>query len=908
MTEPRHARILAAAKLNPRLSSPRPVPRTRIIDQLRAAETAALVLVHGPAGFGKSTVMLQHYAQLRSRNIACGWLTLDHADNELSRFLDYLGEALRSIDPQQGSAATADEIEALPDLAARLAALHGRFVLFLDDFETLESPVIVGLVRQLIEYLPPEGQLVIGSRTEPDLGMGRLRAHGRLLEIRPTDLRFSPTETALFLRQQRGLALRNDDILRLQQRTQGWPAALWLVSVALRDRADPQRFVETFDGSEASIADYLVEDVLARQSPQLRDFLLRVSVMDSFSAPLADYVLERADSAELLARIARAHLFLVAQDNEHHWYRFHPLFRGFLRAQLATTASHDLPGLHRRAAQWWLAEKRPTLAIEHALQCEDPAYLLQLLSEHAPMLLWQGRIRTLTRWWEHPGVEELVTAQLGDAPRLALIFAWTLILSHRHDQANKVLAAVDAAQAQGNRAPGALDASDTLAPRAFLLAMSDRIQDASRMWQSCRDDLTPAQAFAFAMCGTSYGLCLLAQGRFDEARQSLAQARECVLAIGGSPFVAPMSMCLQGALELTQGRLRNAVASFRAAVMGGGADGRPQRDMVAAAFLAEALYLGDELDEAERLLEMFLPLLKHAGAPDQLIDSYVVLARIATARGRHDDAEARLAEMEVTGHHSALPRMVATARLERGRLALLQGRVDFAADQLRSGSDPAVWNAFEGLVTQANDVDAPFIALLRLKVRTGGAEAALASLKNALREAESRQRYRRAHQLSLLLADALCLAGQQAQGMRRLRDALQFASGEGFVRNFVDEGPQLLRRVAELRDALVPGDALALHADRILAAGGMTSAPQVIAPVATPDPAAALADGTGGLSERELQVLRLLASGHRNSEIADRLFVSETTVKAHLRNINVKLGTQSRTHAVAIGRQLGLVS
>lgn len=895
------ARTLAAAKLNPRLSSPRPVPRTQIIDQFRAAEEAALVLVHGPAGFGKSTVMLQYYAQLRSRGIACGWLTLDAADNELSRLLDYLGEVLRAIDPQSPAAGT-DADAALPDLAARLSALGGRFVLFLDDFETIESPVVLGLMRQLVDYLPAGGQIVIGSRTVPDLGLGRLRVRGQLLEIQAVDLRFSSTETALFLRQQRGLALRNDDILRLQERTQGWPAALWLVSVALRDRADPQQFVDTFDGSNASMADYLMEDVLARQSPEVRDFLLRVSVLEEFNAPLSDAVLERGDSAELLARVARAHLFLVPQDADHRWFRFHPLFREFLRAQAARVAAGEIPQLHRRAAQWWLAQGRPSAAIEHAMQGGDAAYLMELLEAHAPKLLWQGRSRTLARWWGQPQVAQPVSAALAAHTGLALVFAWALLLTHRRDEAQRLLDTLDAAREAGAIAPDGLSASATRAPRAFLLAMGDRIEAASQLWLSCRDDFTPAQPLSFAMRGASYGLGLLAAGRFEQARQSLAAALDVAQGISGS-FIAPMVMCVLGALELTQGRLRNATASFRAALTGAGG-GYPQRDTVAAAFLADALYLGDQLEEAERMLNLYLPLLRKAAAPDQLITSYVVLARIAATRGEHDAAEERLAEMELTGHRAGLPRVVASARLERARLALLQGRVGFASDQLASGSDPAVWNGFAGLITQANDVDAPFIGALRLKVRTGRAEAAVAPLKDALREAEAQHRLRRAHQLSLLLVEALCLTGQAAQGMRRLRDAMQFAADEGFVRSFVDEGPELLRRVAELRDAMAPGEPLAVHADRILVAAGLApsraATPAVGAPVCVPT-------GSGSLSERELQVLRLLADGHRNREIADRLFVSETTVKAHLRSINVKLGAQSRTHALAMGRQLGLV-
>lgn len=890
---------MALAKLHPRLSSPRPVPRTQIIDLIRSAEEAALVLVHGPAGFGKTTVMLQYYAQLRSRSVATGWLTLDRADNEVGHFLAYMVEALRAIEPSLSPGAAAvegDSDAAVLSLAARLSAVKGRFVLFLDDFEAIESPVVLGLVRQLVDYLPAECQILVGSRSVPDIGIGRLRAHGKLLEIRPAELRFTSTETAAFLRQQRGLALRNDDILRLQQRTEGWPAALWLVSLALRDRPDPQQFVATFDGSSGPIADYLVEDVLSRQPPRLRDFLVRTSVLGELSAPMCDYLLEISDSGELLAAVQRAHLFLAAQDPERGLYRYHPLFAGFLRAQIAQSAPREIPRLHRRAAQWWLDQGQPARAIEHALHAEEPAFLMQLLAEHAEQTLWRGRARTLARWYAAPQVSERVARD----PMLALTFAWALTLTHRYQESLKLLDGLQAGRAAGAVPPEPFATSDG-AQRAFILAMTDRVREAAAQWREVLPRVTPDRPFSYGMLGASYGYCLVAESRFDEARQLLAQARERVGEIGGS-FIVPMTLCLEGAIEFAQGRLRGATSRFRAALAGGTDNVLQQAGgAVAAAFLAEALYESHQLDEAERLLKLYLPMLKDAAAPDQLITSYRVLARCAAARG--EDVEELLAEMEVTGHRNGLPRLVASARLERARLALMRGRVDFARDKLASGSDERTWAPFDGLVTHGNDVDAPFIAALRFKIRTGRAESTVAPLKEAIRAADAQQRHRRAHKLNLLLAEALCQSGQSALGMRRLRDALHFAAGEGFVRTFVDEGPDMLRRVTELRDSLPPGDALAAFAASVLAAGGIAVAPSGDA-APPPAPAAAAASL---LSERELQVLRLLAEGHRNKEIADRLFVSETTVKAHLRSMNVKLAAQSRTHAVAMARQLGLV-
>jgi len=888
-------RQIAQAKLSPRMTSPRQVPRTCLVEQMRAAPNA--VLVRGPAGFGKTTAMLQYYAQSKGRGVAVGWLTLDRADNDFARFLRYLTEAFREIDPsilsttdvQMGRGGEDDILE----LIGHFSTFQGQYVLFLDDFEAIESPVVLGLVQQIIDYLPEGGQVVIGSRTVPELGIGRLRAHGRLMEVDAAKLRFSPVETAAFLRYQGGFALRDDDIRRLQQRTEGWPAALWLVSLALRGRDDPQEFVATFDGSNTAMAEYLLEDVLSRQDAQVRRFLLHTSVLQELSASLCDALLDRSDSRDMLARIERAHLFLASQDGERHWYRYHPLFSSFLRAQLLHDEPQIIPTLHLRAAKWWIDAGQPVRGIEHALHGDDQGYLLSLLQTHVSDLLWRGRSRTLARLY---GLLP-VGIRLENTPALGLDFAWSLILTHRYDESLKLLE---------SRTDVPSDACPSFeverrAQRAFIMAMTDRVKESSQLWRSCVPAIEGVRPFVYAMLGASLGYCLVAESQFEEARGLLDQARRRALEIGNS-FIAPMALCLEGAIDFAQGRLRDAIRSFRAALTGGNQLRNVAGNAVAAAFLAEALYETDQLEEAERLLTAYMPMLKDAAAPDQLITSFLVMARIALSRGLRTQAMEFLEALEEMGHRKALPRLVASARLERGRIALLDGQMAAAQGHLQAGSEEHVWKPFDGLVTHANDADAPLLADMRWRIRSGKAESAVPMLKEALKQAEGMHRYRRELKLSLLLAQALYATGQHAAGLRRLHQALEFAAREGFVRSVVDEGSVLLHMVAELGERQVempPG--LSGLVDHLLAAGGLVR--QAVA-VESATPAENM---SSILSARELQVLRLLADGLRNRDIAERLFVSETTVKAHLRNINVKLGAQSRTHAIALARQMRLV-
>lgn len=900
-----------AAKLQPRLSSPSLLPRPRVIEHIHGTSSARLVLVHAPAGFGKTTIMTEYYAQMRQRGAATAWLTVDTADNDVSRFLAYLVGAFRIIDPLIGQAlldcgiARADDgvHNVALDLANQLSMHDRPFMLFIDDFEAIQNPTIFELLRRIVDYLPVHGQLVIGSRNVPDLGLGRLRAHGQLLEVDASELRFTHEETASFLRQRLDVALSDQHIRWLQKHTDGWVAALWLASLALKGRDNPQQFIETFNGSNAMIMDYLLDDVLAGQPDPVRSFLLQTGVLNDLSAPLCDWITGRTDSREMLAYIERANLFLVPQDPERRWYRYHKLFSDFLRTHLKRVTPDASTALHRSASVWYLAEGRPVPAIEHALQSKDFDHALALLATHAESLLWQGRVRLLARWFDAC----LPDVRLQALPNLLLIYAWALTFTHRYQDATAQLERL-----RNSRIEGGIDDAtwaQVNAIQAFILALTDQVEEAVERWQGLLGILTPKDAFAYNIFITSYAFCLVAASRFKEARKFLDQGRQFYMD-AGSVLNTTMAMCIEGSIDLVQGRLRGAVSRYRAALAGVATDRARQVSgtSVASAYLGEALYEANELDEAEKLLTAFLPLLKELAAPDQLITSYVILARIASFRDNADRMADLLTEMEYLGHQQALPRLVANARLERARFALRQGDINVARDHLESASEADTWHRFKGFVMLANDVETPELFGYRIRIRSGHGESIITELKQMLKRAEELQRYRPILKLKILLAEALHGAGQENIAMRHLKDALEFASAEGFIRTFLDEGTPVLRLVADFKKNTKEegGDPKAQHAvmdfvDRILSLGGY---------VAVQTAAAAADIGCARveeLSDRERQVLALLGKGYQNRVIAEKLFVSETTIKAHLRNINAKLGTRNRTHAIAVARNLGLV-
>lgn len=524
-----------------------------------------------------------------------------------------------------------------------------------------------------------------------------------------------------------------------------------------------------FGGSHAAVADYLLDDVLSRLPEASRAFLLAVSVLEDLDPPLCDALTGRSDSAALLASLEQAGLFIVAQSPDDRSYRFHPLFRDFLRDELARSDPAAAPRLNRSASHWYLEHDRPVPALEHLIRSGDSAAAIDLLAIHAEPLLWQGRMLLLARWF----FDRLPEAgSPGADAGLKCAYAWSLLFTHRHREA---LAQFDQVEARGNvdepvRAQLAVG-------RAFILAMTDQVAEALAAWEACKGRFaTEAQPFLHSIQHNSHAFCLTAANRFDEALDVVAQGKPSHRRIGSS-FNLAVSACLEGAIDLAQGRVGAAAMRCREALAA--ATTHPGQHVsgstIAAAFLAEACYAAGLLVEAERLLDAYLPMIDGVAAPDQVITSHVTLARLAWRHGRRDRAIERLDLLERQGIVDQQPRLCAAARLERCRIALLDGSVAAARIELDKGLAADRRDPGEALLLHASDVEGPVLAAARLSIHAGRALEAIAPLRTAIARAESQQRLRRAHHLRILLALALARSGDEAE-------ALELALGRRGVR------------------------------------------------------------------------------------------------------------------------------
>jgi LuxR family transcriptional regulator, maltose regulon positive regulatory protein len=897
---PGNARLFAAKSTAPQPTG-QEIPRTELCERIFAAGAARLVLLRAPAGFGKTTAMLQVYEHFLQTGLPVAWLTLDRADNDLARFLAALSTALGRLVPGLDTAA---DLSGGPDGLAfavidRVAAHPAPFALFLDDFEALQNPAAIGIITELIEQLPRGAQLIVGSRAVPELGLGRLRTRGRLLEVEPAQLRFSEAEVDTFFRQRRGLALSGDDVRRLHRSTEGWAAALGLASISLENRDDPGRFIAGFSGSNAAVVAYLVEDVLAQQTEDVRGFLLRTSVLSELHAPLCNAVCGRTDSANMLQALEQAHLFLVPLRSDHSQYRYHGMFAEFLRAELARQAPAEIPRLHRAASLWFANNGRPIAAIEHALAAGDLAVALPELSRHAQGLLDDGRVRLLSRWLD----PLRASGALDSSPMLLVVHAWAVCFARGPRSAEPLL---DQLEQRNDLEPEVR--AHRLAMRALLLSLTDHVEEAVPLATLALASAPADLAFVSGFTTVTLSVLALVTGRFHDALR-YADAARSPEQVRSSPFNFVLSGAAEGAVDLAQGRLRKAIAGLRIAVSTGALDdNRPTNGNALVGIpLAQALYEAGQLDQAERLLVVYIPLIRGVCIPDELIIGHVVMARIAADRGDNERAEQMLSELEHIGHRDGLPRVVATARLERVRMFVMADRLFHARAELDRCGDRALWSRVAKLSLRANEVETYDLAVARWSVRSGHAADVVRALRTELDAAERAQRERRALTLRILLAQALHRTDQHNKAMRMLARAVRIAGAEGYVRAFLDEGlllRSLLRELRNVPDVLSEdggGDALAF-VDRLLQEPVDSAAPR--SPTDANHDAAVASEL---LTRKELQVLRLAAEGLTNDQLAERLFVAETTVRTHLRNINVKLDTRGRVEAIAAARKLGLI-
>jgi LuxR family transcriptional regulator, maltose regulon positive regulatory protein len=895
---------LVSTKLRPPEARPKLVARPRLTEMLEREAGRRLTLISAPAGFGKTTLLGDWLQGRAGGGRPVAWLSLDGGDNDPAQFLSYLVAALRRSTGEEGFGEAIlvalrspgqPRIEALAGgLVNELAALPDGLDLVLDDYHAIDAEGVHSTVSFLLEHLPEGVHLLISSRVDPPLPLARLRARAQMVRLGAAELAFTEGEAGAFLKDVMCMDLSAGDVARLEGRTEGWIAGLQLAALSMRDRKDVSGFVEAFSGGHRDVLDFLAEEVLSRQPKVVGDFLLQTSIPDGLTGSLCDALTGRSDGQAMLEGLEKENLFVVALDDERRWYRYHHLFRDFLRGRLEREEPELAGDLHRRASGWYEGNGHMAEAIDHALATPDYELAARLIEGGVEGAVERGEGATALRW-----LEALPTEAKRLRPRLFVEHAVALVITGRPDDVEPLLE-------EAERAAGEATADEK--DRRFLLGFTSGVRSwrarlrgdayeavelARRALSLLPDGETPVRNYAAVRLGDA----LRAVGDLAAAGEAYAEAAE--IARGTRPaYVKLAAMVAHARVLAEQGRLREAEEAFRRALRlltDEGFELSPAAG-VAHIGMADLRYERNDLDGAQRALERGVELAERTGDVSTLVWAYLTLSRTRRARGDRERAFETASQAERAARDSGADLQVAVAASWMARLRLDLGDLAGAEALERERAASA-----DGASAAARAVDRMTSARL-LRAR-GRHREALGLLQESREAAEAEGRTRDLVEILTLTALALWASNEKARAVDAIADALELAAPEGYVRTFVDEGHPLVALLSEALESRrggrpgVPRRFPARYPRRLLTALERDQARAATSAARSPGP----------LSERELEVLRLIASGKSNRRIAEDLFVSMATVKTHTNNLYRKLDARSRTQAVARARESGLL-
>ncbi|TXS95341.1 hypothetical protein FV139_05445 [Parahaliea maris] len=855
------------------------IARDSLFSAIDTATPARLLCAAAPAGYGKSILLAQLYGRLLQVGVATAWLTLDQADNDLSRFLGFLGRALASAGVETGNIERYSGSDRTLQILDALAAARHRFTLFIDECEAINSSAVLACLRQLIEHLPPGGQVVLATRTVADMGLSRWRGRGEVVELGVEELRFSEDEAHQLVESVCAARFSQGDLQALHQATEGWPVALWLAAQVLRNAPDRKHMAGSFSGSTQVISDYLSEEVFAAQTQSVQAFLIRCSVLPYLIVEACNAVCGIDHSEQILVSLANANLFISPIAGQPQCYRLHRLFADFLQTQLERRLPGERQRLQARAAHWYLDEGRVVPAIELGIAADDLEFALPLLEQHSERLLGEGRSRLVAGL-----LDSVPEAALEPWPQLRTAHLWAVAFTRSATEAMELL----------QRREHASPFGDATALRPMLQVILDRHDGALEEARQLLEIFPASPSFPRAILQVSLAYELLVHRAPDEARDIIDQGRIAGL-VDYNRFSSMFAQSVEVVIHLFAGHLRTALVQLQTTLREVGAG-----STIIGILLAEALYETGQLEESVRLLDTYLPAMAEQGIPDHLIVGYRTRARIHFLHGDIDAALQALTKLEHLGYHNDNQRLVASARLERANLALRRGQYEAAGEFLARARACSGWQNTNSLWLFANDIETPDLVQLRLALHQGAAHDLQPELRRLLSKAEQGQQTRRAMKLRLLLACAELQQGHRARALRRFEQLLDHARTEGYRRLLLDE-KAILQPLLQSAARETGGAADCEQLLEVLCRDPGSNRPP---PAPTPK--------VEGLQEhptdRELEVLALLSEGLSNQEISERMFISVSTVRAHLRNINGKLAASSRTQAVAIARKHGLLN
>jgi LuxR family maltose regulon positive regulatory protein len=900
-----NAYLLSAKTRMPRL--PRDwVERKRLSRALNDALQNTLVLISAPAGYGKSTLLAE---TLSGRAQTVGWVSLDSGDNSPVDFWTGLATALRAIAPEKCNKLLKVLVspEPPPDtwvLTTLLDAIGDReddLVLVLDDYHLIDSRTVHDAVSFMVEHVPPHVHLVIAGRADPPMPLSRWRAKGMLTELRAGDLGFTREEAEAFFRTGTDIPLSGGDIAILGSRTEGWIVGLKLAALSLKGKTDVSSAISAFSGSNRYVLDYLAEEALDRQPPETRKFLLETSILKRLCGPLCDAVTGRGDGRSLLAGLESANLFISPLDDERTWYRYHHLFASLLRNTLSKEGPETVKHLHLRAGSWYETSDSPEEAVDHFLEGGGFQRAIDVLEKIAHLMLGQGRAAGLLSYHARIPAESLRMS-----PWLCIGFTWAALMTNTQDILASMLSMIGDALSVS---PDALSAGSRnnlrrikghmLSIRSFIAQAADDLPLSMRLSQEADAELSggdPADRLARAVNSLNLAACYRKTGELAKAipfyEEMAAAGRK-----GGFSYAELSALGSLAEMEMLLSRFDRASGLCAEAIEQStrwGAGNPLPSAALAHIVRGQLSYERNDLEEAEKDFQSGIRLGERGADRESVLRGCLLIAKLKQMSGDTEAAAEYVRQAENLGPWVIVPDEARRIPAWKAGLALRRGDMDSARKWARRREASLPLSRPPDYVMEFD-----FLILIRTKLAASECDGLPQYLEGLIRNAERQGRIGTLVEALVLSALAYERIGDSGEAEKILDRALSTGEPAGYIRVFADEGESL----AALLGRAATGGAHANYAAKLLEAIGlprMGRSAQAGRPVTTPVLHEAL-------SEREMEVLKLIEAGKSNKEIADGLFLAVGTVKKHTSNIFGKLDVESRTQAVARARKLGIL-